>query len=150
MARTATHNLALVQFSVGGRKIGGFGTEGGLTITWGSDLFDVQVGADGQAVASVTNDQSAIVEVTVMESSKGYRDLAELLKKQLGEARVGALGRMEVRMKDPINGDKVSEQYGVFLNRPEISKAKVAGERVFRIFCANAGDTLDMGTGNTV
>ena len=64
MARTKTYNLALLQLSVGGRKIGGFGTEGGVTITWGGDLFDVQVGADGEAVASFNNDQSAIVEIT--------------------------------------------------------------------------------------
>lgn len=150
MAKTKTYNLALVQLSVGGRKIGGYGVDGGIAITWGGDLFEVAVGADGQAVASVNNDQSAIVEITVMESSKGYRDLAELQKAQLQEARVGAIGRMEVRMKDPINGDKVSEQYGVFLNRPEMSKGKTAGERVFRISCPNAGDTVDMGTGNTV
>lgn len=150
MARTKTYNLALLQLSVGGRKIGGFGAEGGVTITWGGDLFDVQVGADGEAVASFNNDQSAIVEITVMESSKGYRDLAELQAKQLGEVRTGPLGRMEVRMKDPINGDKLADQYGVFLNRPEMTKGKVAGERVFRISCPNAGASLEMGTGNTV
>ena len=149
--KTKTYNLRAIQLSVGGRKIGGYGTDGGISITWGSDLFEVAVGADGQGVASVSNDQSAMIEITVMETAKGYKDLAELQKAQLGELQDGgAIGRMEVRMKDPINGDKIGEQYGVFVNRPEMAKAKTAGERVFRIWCPNAGDTVEMGTGNVV
>jgi len=148
--KTKTYNLAAIQFSVGGRKIGGFGADGGVTVTWNADLAEVVIGALGDAVANVSNDRGALVEVTVLESSKGYKDLAELQKAQLAELQDGGTyGRMEVRMNNPINGDTLRDQYGIFLNRPEMAMGKTAGERVFRIACPNAGANLDMGTANS-
>lgn len=130
-----TYDLTKVFLIVGGYRIGGFGESGGIEIEWSSGVAEPTVGADGEAAISRTNDNSAKVTITVMETSKSYRDLAELYQAQKGQ---DAVQRLEFLCEDTISGDKVTDQFAVFTAMPGISKARKVGERKFELFLPNA------------
>lgn len=137
-----TYDLMSVFLLVGGYRIGGYGEEGGIDVEWSSDLVETSVGADGQATASRSNDASATVTITVKETSRSYRDLATLMAAQQSQE---AILPLQFRLKDDRNGDKINDDNAVFINRPGVSKKKKAGEREFKLFLPNAGESAAFG-----
>lgn len=137
-----TYDLKSVYLLVGGYRIGGFGEEGAIAFEYGADLVEPTVSADGQGTVSRSNDDSMTATVTVMETSKSYKDLAALLIAQQAQSPIT---RLEFMMKDEINGDKVSGRYAVFLNRPTPNKGKKVGEREFKLWLSNSGETAEFG-----
>lgn len=137
-----TYDLRRVYLLIGGYQIGGYGADGGIELEWAEDIGEGVVGADGLGTFSRSNNKAATVTVTVMETSQSYRDLATLMATQEAETEISGLGFL---LKDDINGDKVAEQYPVFLSRPGISKTKKAGERQFKLWLPNAAENTTFG-----
>jgi len=142
-----TYDLASVFLLIGGYQIGGFGEDGAVSFEYGKPVASAKVGGDGQAVVSRNNDYSMTATITVMESSKSYKDLFTLYSAQQEEE---AFERLEFRMEDEINGDKVADQYCAFLELPAPNKARSASEREFKVFLPNARKTLKLGNNITV
>jgi hypothetical protein len=116
---------------IGGFKIGGFGDDGGIEYEFGDDIHRHTSTADGQTVVSRVNDARVTATITVKETSSGYRRLGQLLQQQL--LVPNALVSLPYVHKDPINGDLVTASQVVFLNYPQPSKARDAGDREFQI-----------------
>lgn len=142
-----TYDLNEVFLLVGGRRIGGYGEDGGIEFELAADRGEVAVGADGQVTFSRTNNNLVMCNITVMETSKSYRDLADLYTTQAAEAPIEAL---DFLCEDEINGDKVQDQYATFVQVPVPSKGRVAGERVFRLALPNAADPTKLKLGQSI
>ena len=143
MAQRPTHyDLKSVYLTIGGYEIGGYGADGGIEFANGSPVREAMVGADGHGVSSETNDKSMTCTITVMETSKSYRDLATLARNQDGQRPLEALSFL---CRDILNGDEVSEPYAVFLEHAVPSKGKSASERVFVIWLPNGREDAKYG-----
>lgn len=138
-----TYDLKRVYLSIGGYQIGGYGTDGGIEFAFGSPIGEGSVGADGQGTFSRNNDPSMTCTITVMETSRSYRDLATLARNQAAEAPIGA---MPFLMRDELNGDSVSDPYAVFMEHAVPSKGRTAGERVYVLWLPNAREDATYGT----
>jgi hypothetical protein len=130
-----TYDLKLVQFVIGGRDISGYAEDGGIEIAPSADIGTPAVGSVGDSVFSRSNNFSGLVTVTLGEWTQGYADLAQLMQEQ--EKIEGALEPLNLLIRDPLNGDKFSDQWAAFTKRPNGDKGATAGERVFEIFCPN-------------
>lgn len=137
-----TYDLKAVYLLVGGYRIGGFGEQGAVSFEYGSNLVETTISADGQGTVSRSNDDSMTATITVMETSKSYKDLAALMVAQQAQSPIT---RLEFLMKDDINGDKVSARHAVFTMRPKPNKAKKVGEREFELWLPNAGENAQFG-----
>ena len=142
-----TYDLNSVFLVIGGRRIGGFGEDGGIEFEFSTERGEMAIIADGQATFSQTNNNLMFATVTVMETSKSYRDLADLYTTQAAEA---PKERLNFLMEDELSGDKVTDQYAVFIAVPAPSKGRVAGEREFRIALPNAGDPTKLKLGQSL
>lgn len=131
----STYDLKEVNLIVGGRDISGYGEGGGIEFESSADVLVPLVGATGSAVVSRTNNHAALCTITVGEWTQSYKDLAELMQEQQGQAPIEAL---DFLMEDPLNGDEISDQFAAFVQRPLPNKASTAGERTFQLFLPNA------------
>jgi len=125
-----TYNLDLVQCIVGTLAISGYGEGGGVEVESNSPIQEQSVGADGASIYNRMNDKSLTVTITLREDSRAYRILAGLMQAQ--EA-AGTNTPLAFMLLDPLNGDSVASQYTIFMERPNLSKAQAAGDRVFVI-----------------
>lgn len=132
---------------VGGHRLSGFAEDGGVEYDMASDIAEHISGADGQVTASKNNDNRMVATITVMETSRAYAVLAELMQSQQQSKTYGPLPYLH---RDNINGDLVKSKYAVFLNRPGPSKARAAGEREFRILLPYAADKVKFGPSNVI
>lgn len=143
---TQFYNFKTNSLLIGGFKIGGFGDEGGIEYEFPDDLHRHVSTADGQTVVSRVNDARVVATITLKETSSGYRRLAQLIQAQL--ANPLALLPLPYVHRDPINGDLITSSHVVFLNFPEPSKARDAGEREFEILLPYAAFDVKFGVNN--
>ena len=141
-----TYDLSKVRCIVGTFVIGGFAADGGVEIEQAADIGEVTTGATGETVFSANNDKTLFVNITVLETSKSYRNLAALMKLQ--EARIGPILPLPFLLVDAINGDTISSAYATFVARPGLAKGKTVGERVFRLALPGAAATAIYGALN--
>ena len=93
------------------------------------------------------NNYAMYVNITVMETSKSYRDLADLYTTQATQRPIERLNYLH---EDELNGDKVTDQYAAFVQIPAPSKARAAGERVFRLLLPNAAAPTKLKLGQSI
>lgn len=137
-----SYDLGRVQLSVGGQRIEGFGPDAAVAYERSAPLGTITTGADGQHTFSRSNNHGMIATITCMETSLGYKKLAALQKVQASQYPISALA---YSMYDPGNGDRVVDQYAVFIEAPAPSKGAEVGTREFKIFLPNAGDNALFG-----
>lgn len=142
-----TYDFKANDISVGGFLLSGYAAEGGVEYEMSSEIGEHVAGADGQVTFSRNNDKRVVATITVMETSRSYQVLAELMQAQQDETSVQPLAYMH---RDSINGDTVASAYVVFLNRPTPSKARAAGEREFQLLLPYAADKIKFGSNNIV
>ncbi len=130
-----TYDLTIVNVSINGIRIQGFGEDAAITFEMASDDVEDSVGADGQVTASRTNDNRVYVDITCKENSAGCRDLGLL---QFTQQQIPTFTRLPFLMSDPQTGEIITSQHTVFKTHPGPSKAKLAGERVFRLLLPQA------------
>lgn len=139
------HNLKLVQLSIGGVPISGYGEEGGIEFEFGSTVTETTVGADGHSVTSVNNDDSMRVRITLQPTTRAYGLMFQLYRTQRTAMNtVGRVPPMPFLMVAP-NGDKVDEPFAIFEELPPPSQARTAGERVFTLFLPTARQRAVLG-----
>ena len=126
-----------------GLEITGFGDDGGVEYEMGDDIHRDASTADGETIVSRVNDARLYATFTVMETSRGYRILSELLREQLSvETAIPPLPYIHI---DPINGDVVRSSHAVFMQHPSPSKARDEGTREFRILLPYAAYSMELG-----
>lgn len=130
---------------LGGEKIGGFGEDGGVEYELASDTYEDVNGADSITTISQLNDPRMYANITVMETSSSYRVLFGLWKTQKEQL---IKQPMPFLHKDIINGDSTKAVTAVFMAPPVPSKARTAGERVFRILLPDGVDLMVLGANN--
>lgn len=126
-----TYDLNKVVCFVGVIGLSGYGENGAIDTEWIEDIGEITTGADGEQVFSRSNNRGMRVTITVMETSRIYRDLYADLSAQgvLTSIPVGLFS-----LVDLINGDSITSEYYVYTKRPNIVKGKKVGERVFELF----------------
>lgn len=137
-----TYDLKAVHLVIGGYLISGYGADGGIEFEFGAPVGEFSVGADGQGTFSRNNDPSMTATITVMETSRAYRDLATLARAQAAATPIPALSFL---CRDTVNGDSVSDPNAIFVETPAPSKGKAAGERVFVIVLPNGREDATYG-----
>ncbi len=131
-----TYDLGRVQLTLGGQRIEGFGPDAAIEFERLGPLGEIQTGADGNQTFSRSNNHGMTATITLMETHLGYAKLAALMRIQEAQAPIAPLPFL---MLDPISGDRVADAAAIFVEGPVPSKARNAGERVFRIFLPDAG-----------
>lgn len=132
-----TYDLKAVDLMIGGFRMSGAGEAGLVEYEWASDLAELTVGADGEAIVSALNNNALIATVTLMESSVSYATLAANMEVARLLSGIAPLPANPFFMFDRRNGDSVSGT-ARFLTRPTPSKLATVGEREFRIVLPKA------------
>lgn len=143
-----SYDLGTVQLIIGGIPIGGYGEDGGLEYEQSSALFEFNVGATGLVTASRLNDDLVFAIITVMETSASYRNLGRIMQAQA--ALPGVIVPLAYLMFDPLTGDTIASAFVVFDTRPNMTKGRTAGERVFRVALPGAGANAVFGALNLI
>ena len=133
-----SYDLAQVQCILGGVIVGGYGEEGGLEIAPAADgPFTASTGADDLTVFSKTNNTDSIATITVSEKAASYAGLGALMKVQ-ANGLVPVIVPLFFSLFDPSSGETVTSAYPVFVQRPTVTKGRVAGERIFVVHLPGA------------
>jgi len=143
---TAYYDFTANDLIIGGLEITGFGEDGSIEYEFQTDIWEHASGADGHVAISRQNDYRVVVTVTVMEGSRGYKYLTELVAQQTRTAQT-APPPMAYLHRDRINGDEIKGANAVFLTWPTPNKSRSASEREFTILLPHAA--LNMALGGT-
>lgn len=143
-----TYNLSAVVCTVGSVIVGGYGADGGLEVEWSADIGEISHGATGLTTFSRNNNSDATITITVMETSATYAALAAQMKVQ--ENTPFVITPLPFFMRDNITGDQLSTATSVYIQRPAMSKGRVAGERQFKIHLPGASITAIYGAQNVL
>lgn len=134
----SSYSFEACNLNVGGFNISGYGEAGGISFDWEEDSVIPTTGADGEVTYSRSANANVVATITVMNSKKGYRDLASLQKAQDAQFKLGIpLNLMTFSFVDPMIGDTITSPKARFLNRPNVAKGKTIGEVEFKIHIAN-------------
>jgi hypothetical protein len=134
MASLNYYNFANNIISVGGRRLGVFATDGGVSYAPKSDILQSDLGADGIAHYSDLNDDRLEVTVTLMENSPSVTYLLSQMKLQRAIMKTGGvIPPLSFRHFDPSLGDLVQSDYTVFIAAPAVNKARTIGTREFKL-----------------
>lgn len=133
-----TYNLARVIVTLDGVRVTGFGPDAAIEFERPGDVIEDEVGADGQVVASVSNDFRMYATITLQETSLACKTL---LAKYQAQAALSVITPMSFIMHDTVTGDRVTDQYAIFKKLPAPNKGKKAGTRQFVLLLPNAGSS---------
>ena len=126
------YDLSKIQFTIGGERISGSGqgaASGGLvTFSPNSARMTANRGADGFSSYSRNNDNSYKAEVTVMRGSHAYKTLSDL---QVAQGTQYPIEALPLICYDPVSGDRISSQYTIFMEEPELGFGATNGEATF-------------------
>ncbi len=142
-----TYDFAKNKLVIGPFVIGGFGDDGGIEYEPMSDIGEPTYGADGEGTFSRQNNRGVIVTITLKETSNSVRDLDNLRRTQQLQRKIAPLNYNHF---DTLSGDKVKSAQCVFLNWAAPSKARNAGERVYRLWLPYSADGTVEGPLNNV
>ena len=143
-----TYDLSAVVCTVGAVVVGGYGEDGGLEFEQGAPIFEATVGATGLTTLSKNNNTDMIVTISVMETSAAYALLGAQMKIQ--ENTPFVIIPLPFFMRDNITGDQIAAATSIFLERPNMSKGRVAGERQFKLYLPGAAIGALYGTQNLI
>lgn len=129
MSLVGTYDPSAVILTVDGLRIQGFSQDAAVTSEKITES-EVTVGGDGFAVISVAPSRARIVTVTLLETSPGYRILADFWSEQRNA--VGALPPRPFNLEDLNNGDVLIDPCAVLYEGPVISKGARVGTREFK------------------
>lgn len=125
-----TYDLSRNYISVGGAFIGGADDDGFIEYAQVSEWNSVTYGADGEATVSRQNIKGLVATITLKETSNSVPILDALRAAQERQRKIQPLPFQHV---DELSGDTVTSLYAIFVNGPEPSKARNAGERTYEI-----------------
>ena len=134
MALVGTYDPAAVILTVDGLRIQGLAPDSAIQSEKTSES-EVTVGMDGVAVVSIAPGRARVVTITVLETSPGYRILADFWTDQRNT--IGAIVPRPFNLEDLINGDLLNDPEAVLLEGPVISKGARVGTREFKMLLPN-------------
>lgn len=141
-ATPVTHNPAAHILFIGNLEIPGFGEQTGVTYE-AKTQAEVKVGIDGLAVVNFSaGSLHRKASITVMNGSMGAKNLA--IAREAQKALIAAGGRIAAnnyRHSDPQKGTTTTAAVAVFLNDPQGSLEKDAGELTYEIMLLNTQET---------
>lgn len=120
-------NLAGIPF------VGGWGEGGSISITFNSELFVNTVGRTGEVVRSKTNDKSAVVSLTFLQTSAHNSRLGALSLLDQNLPNGAGIGPFICR--DRTNGDEYFAAKAWIQKLPDPEFGQEATDREWQIFC---------------
>ena len=143
-----TYDLSAVACTIGPVIVGGYAEDGGIEIEWAGTIGEVTHGATGLTTFSRNNNTDAIVTITVQETSAAYAAMGAQMKLQ--ENTPFVIIPQPFILVDSITGDKLSTATSIYLERPQMNKGRVAGERQFKLLLPGAAIGAIYGIKNLV
>lgn len=126
MAGFGEHDAKRFAITMCGIILSGFGKDSVITIEPNADHRSSTTGADGYTVSSKLNDESAVVTVTLLETTAAHRSLLALYN--LDRTSPGGAGIGAFEMRDLINGDVDSSHKAWIMRRPDRKVGPEAAE----------------------
>ncbi|MFB6265022.1 MAG: phage protein [Bradymonadaceae bacterium] len=123
-------------------NLSGYGSDGGIEYEIQEDIHSINVGADGLAVFSESNNGVVVVTITLKSQSVAAKRLATLMQAQKS---FPGLPPCPYNMVDPHTGDAVSDANAVGKALPTPNKTSEASERSFEFYLPNARDDFALG-----
>ena len=126
--QTHVYDIGSVVGVFNGIPLGGFGDDTAIEIEYNEDDFTLQMGVDGDGTRSKTNNGSATITITLMQTSE-TNDLLNAIR-QLGiNSPSGVLGIGPFMVKD-LNGRELHSAEKAWIKRaPNAPFGKEAGPR---------------------
>lgn len=123
-------------------NLSGYGADGGIEFEVSEDLHSVDVGADGLAIFSESNNGLVTATITLKAQSVPAKRLANLMQAQKS---FPGLPPCPFNLVDPHSGDAVSDANAVGKTIPTPDKTSEASEREFEFYLPNARDDFALG-----
>ncbi|MBI4815179.1 MAG: DUF3277 family protein [Deltaproteobacteria bacterium] len=121
-----------VKVTFGPALIMGFGPDTFVSIEYSNDAFAMAVGADGEVVRSKSNDQSAVVTLTLMAGSSGNAVLSAALNADVAEG----LGVFPLAIVDLSTGTTHFGKEAWVVKDPKTDYAKESQPKEWRLAVA--------------
>lgn len=137
-----TYNPKDVDLIIGGAKIDGYADGTFIEVVRNSNAFETTAGADGQIARAKTNDNSADITVTLLQTSNSNATLNIIAE---NDEQTGK-GVVPIVIKERETGNKIQGGSGWCKKRPDVTYAKEISDRVWVFTIANSRTEM---TGNT-
>ncbi len=113
----------------------GFGEDSFVKVTYNAELWDTKVGADGSVTRVRTNDNTAAVEITLMQTSIVNVRFSALVALDLLGSNGAGVGPF--LLKDE-GGSTIIESSACWIQKlPDVDLGKSAKERTWKIMLAD-------------
>lgn len=116
----------------GSLTISGYGPDSFIKITRSSPIFTTQVGAGGDVARSRSQDKTATIEITIMQTSPSNDQLSALAKAD----EIDGSGIFPFQMKDLNSTTVCSAQSAWVESWPDMERAKETGVCVWKLAAA--------------
>lgn len=124
-----TFNMAEMTVIFGNVIIGGYAPGNSIKVTMNSDLYNEQIGADGEGARARINDRSATIELTLMQTSASNDELSAIA---ILDGNTGD-GVLPLLLKDP-NGNTVYSTNCAYISKlPDAEFGTELNSRVWMI-----------------
>ena len=141
-----TYSFKHTNVLVGGFKIGGFGEEGGVTVTRAEGKWVMTPGADGRVSRSYVASDAGTIAITLMQTSESNATLSQILATDTTTLRA----QFPVFIQDTLGGSAYSATDCWIQGPPEVTLNKGVEEYTWTIDCADLAMYVAGGQGGFV
>jgi hypothetical protein len=121
--------------------IDGYGEGGAISLSPENDIHSLTIGQDGAVAVSKNLNNLVMAEITLLQTSRTYRQLARLATAQY---QTGII-QCNFFYRDPDTGDQVIEPNAIFQTIPSIEAEAEATDRTISIALPHARDQMTFG-----
>jgi len=146
MSSSKTYSFKHTNVLVGTFKMGGFGEEGGVTVTRSEGKWVMTPGADGRVSRSYVASDAGTVAITLMQTSESNAVLSQLLATDTKTLRAQTL----LAIKDTLGGSVYTSTDAWLQGPPEVSLNKGVEEYTWTFDCADLAMYVAGGQGGFV
>ncbi|NRA93811.1 MAG: DUF3277 family protein [Psychroserpens sp.] len=146
MSSSKTYSFKHTNVIAGSFKMGGFGEEGGVTITRDETDFNKTIGADGRPSRSYIASTAGTVAITLMQTSESNAVLSQLLATDTRTLK----GQVPLVVQDTLGGSVYTSTDAWLQGPPEVSLNKGIEEYTWTFDCADLAMYVAGGQGGFV
>ena len=146
MSSSKTYSFKHTNVLVGAFKIGGFGEEGGVTVTRSEGKWVMTPGADGRVSRSYIASNAGTIAITLMQTSEDNATLSQILSTDTKTLRA----QFPVIIQDTLGGSVYSATDCWIQGPPEVTLNKGLEEYTWTIDCSDLAMYIAGGQGGFV